>query len=386
MKIAILTQPLQTNYGGLLQAFALQRVLKGMGHEVLTINLHFRDLSFKIKAISILKRLAMHLFTNQSVIIRAWPTAKEKHLISSNTDHFIRNNIHTTQRIHSAIKVESLKKYRFEAYIVGSDQIWRPLYSPNLFNYFLDFVKETDHVKRIAYAASFGVSNWEFSDQQTIRCSLLAKRFNAISVREDSAVNLCKFHLGVEALHVLDPTMLLTKEDYVELVEKDRIPKSKGTLMTYVLDKAAWKNELIHQIADESKLKPFSVMPKEAFPKAGKKQIEDCIFPPVTEWIRGFMDAEFVVTDSFHGTVFAILFNKQFICMGNKDRGLTRMTSLLDKMELTDRLICEKDQSLKLHGLKAIDYNKVNQIIDREKIISIGFLEKALSQNKRSKE
>jgi exopolysaccharide biosynthesis predicted pyruvyltransferase EpsI len=175
--------------------------------------------------------------------------------------------------------------------------------------------------------------------------------------------------------------MLLTKEDYMELVVKDRIPKSKGTLMTYILDKAGWKNELIHQMADKVKLTPFSVMPNEAFSKAGKKHLEECIFPPVTEWIRGFMDAEFVITDSFHGTVFAILFNKQFLCLGNNDRGLTRMTSLLDKMELADRLICEEDKNKKLHELKAIDYQKVNQIIEREKIKSMDFLENALSQN-----
>jgi hypothetical protein len=381
MKIAILTQPLETNYGGLLQAFALQKVLKRMGHEVLTINMRFGNLSCKIKVISILKRLAIRLFTNKPMIIRAWPTAKEKNIISSNTNQFIRNNIDTTQRIHSAVKYNLVKKYRFEAYIVGSDQIWRPLYSPNLTNYFLDFVEKKENIKRIAYAASFGVNKWEFSDKQTTQCASLARRFNAISVREDSAVNLCKLHLGVDAIQVLDPTMLLTKEDYMELVVKDRIPKSKGTLMTYILDKAGWKNELIHQMADKVKLTPFSVMPNEAFSKAGKKHLEECIFPPVTEWIRGFMDAEFVITDSFHGTVFAILFNKQFLCLGNNDRGLTRMTSLLDKMELADRLICEEDKNKKLHELKAIDYQKVNQIIEREKIKSMDFLENALSQN-----
>lgn len=382
MKIAILTQPLDTNYGGLLQAFALQKVLKRMGHEVLIIDIHFKDLSLKIKTVSILKRLTLRLLKNKSIVIRAWPTAKEKDIIASNTNYFIRNNIDTTHRITSAVKYKLLKRYRFEAFIVGSDQIWRPVYSPNLTNYFLDFVKKNEDVKRIAYAASFGVSSWEFTEKQTNHCSLLAKRFNAISVREDSAVDLCKLHLGVKALHLLDPTMLLTKEDYIELVQKDSIAKSKGTLMTYILDKSVLKNEIIQQIASELKLNPFSVMPKATFPEVGKRHIEDCIFPRVTEWIRGFMDADFVVTDSFHGTVFAILFNKQFICIGNKDRGLTRMTSLLDKMGLSDRLIYVENKFINSYGLQEIDYQKVNQIIDREKINSIRFLESALSQNK----
>lgn len=381
MKIGILTQPLHTNYGGLLQAYALQTVLINRGHKVWTIDRRSKDPSLLIKILSIGKRVVLKTLFRKPIVIRAWPTTKEKQQIARHTNQFIKENIRTTETINRSKKLSILNKYQFEAYIVGSDQVWRPEYSPCLENYFLDFLKIENKVKRIAYAASFGVDHWEFSDKQTSQCNLLAKHFNAISVREDSAVKLCNEYLNVDAMHVLDPTMLLTKEDYIRLVEKDRIPKSKGTLMTYILDKAAWKNELVQHIADESKLKPFSVMPKEAFPKAGKKQLEDCIFPPVTEWIRGFMDAEFVVTDSFHGTVFAILFNKQFICMGNKDRGLTRMTSLLDKMELTDRLICEKDQSIKIPELIAIDYNKVNQIIDREKIISIGFLDKALSQN-----
>jgi hypothetical protein len=378
MKIAILTQPLKSNYGGLLQAFALQTALKIMGHEVLVVDNDFKKLPLIIKVISIIKRSIIRFFGDKNIIMRAWPTVNENNIITANTKSFIKNNIHTTEKIGSVVKYKTIKKYSFDAFIVGSDQIWRPKYSPNLSNYFLDFIKKNDNIKRIAYAASFGVDHWEFSKEQTFRCSELVKQFNAISVREDSAVKFCNRYFDVESTHVLDPTMLLKKEDYIALVERDGLGKSDGTLMTYVLDKIVWKKEIIQQISNELNLKPFSVLPNKTFSEVGRGNIEDCIYPPLTKWIRGFMDADFVVTDSFHGTVFAIIFNKQFICIGNKNRGLTRMVSLLTKVGLMDRLIIEKKECIKLSEYKSIDYEVVNQIIKLEKNKSINFLKNAL--------
>jgi polysaccharide pyruvyl transferase WcaK-like protein len=379
MKIGILTQPLNTNYGGLLQNYALQTVLKQMGHKVWTVDRPISEIPIFIKFLSITNRLLLRILYLKPTLIRIWPTDKEHNIIAHNTNRFIKENISTTKKIGSLKRYAPLKYYNFSAYIVGSDQVWRPKYLPCITNYFLDFIDIKDRLKRIAYAASFGVDNWEFSPKQTTQCASLAKKFDAISVREDSAVRLCKEYLEVDAIHVLDPTMLLKREDYIKLVEKDNIPKSEGTLLTYVLDKSAENAEIIKRLAKIIDLTPFSVMPEKTFSEVGKRYIEDCIFPPVTEWIRGFMDADYVVTDSFHGTVFSIIFNKPFISIGNTGRGLTRFTSLLKMFGLEKRLILSSDELTLEIITDIIDFDRINQIWDNEQQRAYKFLDKALN-------
>ena len=120
-------------------------------------------------------------------------------------------------------------QYRFDAYVVGSDQVWRPTYNlgDKLFDMYLAFA-DGQQVKRLSYAASFGVDKWEYSDDQTRICSELAKQFDAISVREKSGVKLCADNLGVDAIHVLDPTMLLDPSDYNKLIGKQISDKTTG--------------------------------------------------------------------------------------------------------------------------------------------------------------
>jgi exopolysaccharide biosynthesis predicted pyruvyltransferase EpsI len=378
-KIAILTQPLKTNYGGLLQAFALQFVLKKRGHNVLTIDIQTSDIPLRVKFFSIAKRLVLNIFCSKGELIRVWPNTNEQKQIAQHTNRFIKENIQTTDKIFSLENDAQTKKYSFDTYIVGSDQVWRPEYSACVTNYFLDFISNPmDNVKRIAYAASFGVDNWEFSIELTNQCATLIKNFDAISVREDSAVKLCEEYLGVDAIHVLDPTMLLSKEDYISLIEKDNIPKKAETLMTYVLDKSPQNSVIIQYVAKELDLSPFSVMPEKVFSEAGRKNLDACVFPPVTEWLRGFMDADYVITDSFHGTVFSIIFNKPFIAIANPGRGLTRFTSLLKLFDLEERLILSSDELTSEMIRKPIDFIRVNTVWKNERHFAFAFLDKSL--------
>lgn len=147
-------------------------------------------------------------------------------------------------------------------------------------------------------------------------------------------MELCRKFFGVNASHVLDPTMLLDVQDYVDLVKRADIPKSKGTLLCYILDETESTTDLISRLASETGLVPFR----------GNSRVEDWsaplaerIQPPVEQWLRGFMDAELVVTDSFHACVFSILFHKPFVVVGNKERGLARVKSLLKMFGLEER-------------------------------------------------
>ena len=378
MKIGIITLPFNANYGGLLQAYALQSVLKQMGHDVLTVNRLTRGMPLKMKVLSLGRRLILRLFFQKKVVVRTWPTAKEESITNQHTNRFITENIRTTELIGSERHFSRLEKYSFDAYVVGSDQVWRPKYSPCLNNHFLGFLGHNSKIKRISYAPSFGVENWEYTPKQTSECSLLAKKFVAISVREDSAVDLCKKHLGVDAVQALDPTLLVSKEEYVKLVENDNIPKLGGTLLTYVLDLTPEKKGIIQSVMDELNLVPVSVMPKSLFKEAGSRKLENCIFPPVTEWIRGFMDAEFVVTDSFHGTVFSIIFNKPFLAVGNSKRGMNRFASLLRMFDLEDRLILTADDMKRIKLNTPIDFGKVNLTLKNKQQQALSFLNNSL--------
>ena len=145
--------------------------------------------------------------------------------------------------------MQELNSMGFDAYIVGSDQCWRPRYSPAIQNYFLDFVANDCKAKRIAYAASFGVDHWEFTPEDTEKSKELLKKFDAISVREDSAIDLIKNNLGrTDAQHVLDPTMLLSPHQYKKIVDKEKIAPSPGNLKVYVLDKTPEKDNIVKML------------------------------------------------------------------------------------------------------------------------------------------
>lgn len=381
MKIGILTQPLHTNYGGLLQAFALQKVLSKSGHEVWTVDLPFRKKSKSQLIKEIVKNGIKKFILNRDVkhVIPFKPTIEQKKFISKHTNRFILENIRTTESIPTINEIAKLKKYNFEAYVVGSDQVWRPQYSPGIEAFFLDFLQNDPSPKKISYAASLGVDNWEFSAKQTRTCSRLAQSFNAISVREDSAQALCRKHLKTNAEHVLDPTLLLEKEEYITLVKRDEIADKPNSLMLYVLDKSPEKMEIARKVEQELGLTINQVMPESKLTGANSDKLDQCVYPPVTAWIKGFMDAKYVVTDSFHGTVFSIIFNKPFIAIGNKGRGLTRFTSLLKLLNLEKRLIVEPadfDRNL-IH--EEINYQVINQKINVEKERSMQFLSNLIS-------
>lgn len=369
MKIGILTQPLRTNYGGLLQNYALQQILIRAGFEAETIDWDepegFRQSLYRIK---IRARHALFPGRWPEPIYR--PSADEIAAIRRNTSYFVNKYIRHTEALTSGnMFAKQAKRGGYEAYVVGSDQCWRPCYNYYLPAMFLDFARDKK-VRRIAYAASFGTDKWEFSPQQTDICALLAKKFDLITVREDSGAGLCKRYLGADATHVLDPTMLLAKEDYIRLCEAENEPRAEGTLFHYILDPDDRKTSFVGKVAAETGLKAFQVMPKRFIGNHTREdmkcRIGDFVFPRVTAWLRAFMDAEMTIVDSFHGAVFSIIFNKPFWVIGNEKRGMARFTSLLKMFHLEDRLIDESELgNLDFH--KAIDWNEVNSILEEKR-------------------
>ncbi len=371
MKIGILTHPLETNYGGILQAFALQKVLRDMGHDVYTIDRHNRLSypSFFRHFLSFGKRNLLHYLKGKNVSTAWNPFISEKDFkyISNNTQKFIDKNIQLTDRIDSHQLREIDDKYLFDAYVVGSDQVWLPQYCPDSF---LSFVKR-DNVKRVAYAASCGKMSFMQIEGLKQQCIELAKKFDAISAREEQLSIDAQNVLGKEVVHVLDPTMLLRKEDYLEVIEKSS--SGEKELFSYVLDKTQFKKEVVNEISTMCKCHVINGNVEEYYVKKRNLDIEKCIFPTVDNWINGFNNAEYIITDSFHGTVFSIIFNKPFIVIGNKERGMGRFVSLLDMFGLKDRMVYSIEEA-KETILRPIDYERVNSILSERRRLSMKFL------------
>lgn len=370
MKIGILTQPLKLNYGGILQAFALQEVLKRMGHDVRTIHIMiYADEKVTLhRLVSYIKRLIQKYLLGKDV-----PTAfimgiskKEYFKRSVNINLFVDTHIRLTDKLESYSDLPKLASENFDAIIVGSDQVWVP---GNMPTYLLDFTEGWD-IKRISYAASFGHSDWRMNAEKTRLCSKYARSFDAISVREDSGVRLCKEYWNVDAVHVLDPTLLLNSEDYLSLVKVEN--ETEKTLFCYILDSDDLKKCIVANIAKVLCAKVVSTLNLN-------KGINDNsnILPSMDKWIGGIYNADFVITDSFHGTVFSLIFRKQFAVMGNPARGLSRIYSLLKLFGLEDRFIYKISQIPNLLQ-NEIDYTKIEPIIKKYKVDSLLFLHKSL--------
>ncbi len=376
MKIGVLALQLRYNFGGILQAYALQKTLKELGHNAVHIDQHrYVTLGAWYKKYPIyLKRALRKYLFGENLIVRADVAINNAtNTISTHTEQFINKYIN---RIFTK-DFSNITKENFDAFIVGSDQVWRPKYFfSKIENAYLDFAKDWD-IKRIAYAASFGTEDWEYTDEQTINCAALLKKFNAVSVRESSATVLCKEKFGAEALHVLDPTMLLEKEDYIKLFKETDTVQSNGNLFCYILDESTEKNTIISRISKEKEFTPFCVNSKYDNEEA---PLEERIQQPVEKWLRAFYDADFVITDSFHGCVFSIIFNKPFIVYGNRERGFARFESLLSLYELEDRLV-SSPYEVNIVLQAPIDWDRVNSIRKQMKEKSLSFLTKNLNLN-----
>ncbi len=376
MRIGILTLPLHTNYGGILQAYALQTVLERMGHTVEVFQHERpRTLSWKRKPFAYAKRLVKkYVLQQKHVHIREeeWWNTVAKPVISQFTQRFIDRNIH----LRPIDTFSEIRPTDYDAIVVGSDQVWRSIYFKPMFetsieNAYLGFA-EGWNLKRVAYAPSFGTDNWEYTAEETVNCGRLLKLFDAVSVREQSAVAICRENFGVDALHVLDPTMLLSAADYIRLFEQEHTPKSCGNLLCYVLDATPEKQQLIETIAGEKNLIPFKV---NSLVENRHAPVEQRVQPPIEQWLRGFHDADFVVTDSFHACAFSIIFRKQFVVYGNEGRGMARFHSLLSLFGLEDRLVYNLKQ---YRELPPIDYTTVEKRLVEMQYHSMSFLQSGL--------
>lgn len=363
MKIGIITLPLHYNYGGILQAYALQRYLRHLGHDVEHIEVKSNKylLPISVRYLVYLKRAILKYILRKDIIVfREKFIHDTNFLVTKYTSRFVKDNMN----VRYVNSFDEIQEYEYDAYVVGSDQIWRSEYicRNNNFAPFLDFAKDWQ-VKRIAYACSFAKDDWCYSRLATVNCKELLSKFDVVTVREKAAIALCKRYLDTKAELVIDPTMLLSQKDYDVLVDNANTRTCNGDLMCYVLDETMEKLQFIKEVASKRNLIAFNTNAKV---EKYSEKIFNRIQPPVEQWLRSFKEAELVITDSFHACVFSIIYNKPFICFGNQHRGNSRFISLLSMFGQGYRLLESFNSSI--ISPKAFEKPNINLKGYRDKI------------------
>lgn len=376
MKIGILTQPLHHNYGGIIQNWALQQVLRRMEHQPEMIFLTYGSRPNRVllaKRCLILAKclIKKYLLGKPNVYLYSIFVPTYNPSVPHYADDDFVRLIEKTKKITTEVDLAQLtKKRRYEAFIVGSDQVWREEYSPNILSYFLDFLPDSDSRKRISYAASFGKAQEYISADKMPECRRLLARFDAVSVREDEGVSIVRNDFGRKQVEkVLDPTLLLSADDYSAIIQPtDRL--TSPYIASYILDSSDDKTALLEQISVDYHL-PVNAIDIEVRAEG---------MATMSQWLANFADADFVVTDSFHGCVFSIIFGKPFIAIGNAERGLGRFQSLLGELGLNNRLIAGLNdyQIRKDKLLVPFDNEPVRARLDKLRQSSLQFLTDSL--------
>lgn len=346
MKIALLNLPLDNNYGGNLQRFAIMRTFQKMGYDITFLYCVPPAVTFPyIKApLVYLKRFILrYILMNKKIHIRQESyQLKENEKVLKDEVRFMKSHYKVSQIIYSKKDLIALANNEvFDCYIVGSDQVWRKSIAHEyaISTYFLDFLPNNFKGKRIALAASFGTDINELNESDITKLGTLYQKFDAISFRENSGLNLIKSYKwnGVKPISLIDPTFLINKSEYLNEIEKVKTVSLNGDIFCYILDYNFEKENIIRTLSNKLKMKSYIC------------NLQNSNNVSIEQWLRFFYEAKFIVTDSFHGVVFSIIFNKPFKLLINRKRGKARFDSLFEKLGINDT--------------EDIDWNKVNQNI-----------------------
>ncbi len=352
MNIGICTVHYVHNYGAMLQGYALKKVLEQMGHNVVMTDRRSNPLTqwsprpfFK----SSLKEMLLYPKYLYKWYLPVYVTKRGR---ENNFEKFL----------HTYLNDQPYNGEKLDAIIYGSDQIW------SKFEYGFDDIfwgiKDSNTDKRISYAASMGSLAISDNDEAYIKDAL--SRFSGVSVREK---NLQEFlnvhHLFYKQVElIIDPTFLLLKEEW-EKINPRRIVK-EPYLLFYDFQKDEGTTRIAHYLAEKKHLRIIRL--SDGVEHVNKEEGYMVTAGPI-EFISLFRNADFVVSSSFHGTAFSVIFNKPFYVrqIWNTDR----VKTLLDIMGLTDRFI-DKIDDVDIN--KSIEYNLVNQKIEQHRQNGLSFL------------
>ena len=362
---AIVTWTTYRNFGTCLQAYALQKAVQSLGYSSRIIDDAAIVAAYRKKRWSPLRTL-------RSI---PWLYPKRTEFVRKNRQAELEYDIFRSKHMaidHEWTYPEDLTG-RYDAYIAGSDQIWSPNVRFDGF-YYLDF---TDRQK-IAYAPSFGTA--DYPEDKAALVKPLLESFSALSVREEAGAEILRDKFSLDAKVVADPTMLLTKEDWENLLQKPLTHKDgKPYLLCYLLTYNKVYVDFVRKYCSDNglDLKLLVVSPELV------GIAEDEVYAGPLGFLEAVRGAETVMTDSFHGTIFSLLFQKDFHTFkrfkdGTSSSQNSRLENLLGKMGLTDRYISES--SLRLSD-RPIDYKEVGERVSQMRNDSLDYLREALGKD-----
>jgi len=326
MNIGIITFHSAHNYGAMLQAFALQKYIKN------NYNCNVKNINFNtdkdIKAYKIFKKhKKIHSYIWEILKFLHYSELKKRH---NSFELFLKNYIDTTERYSTYEKLIE-NPPQFDVYISGSDQVFSPK-GKELNAYYLNFGPK--HIKRIAYAPSFGYKT--VPDNMKKQISILLNRFNRLSAREISGCEIIKELTGKDVPNVVDPVFLLNPEHYHDIAKPVKI-KYKKYILCYSLVGIKKQTALAGKLKELTGLPIILLKPSASLPIKGIDKTIRSAGPLEFLWL--FENADFVVTDSFHGTAFSLVFKKNFFSAIAFPEKAERIYSILNEIELNDRII-----------------------------------------------
>ena len=341
------------NYGSGLTYFALNRFLHDLGYDVLMLE---------------------------------WPVHSKPAPISTNSSRELAKEYYQCSIQRTFSEYAELNKY-IDVFVVGSDQMWNWWDQKGMgYYYFLDFV-DKEHPK-VSISTSFGHEKYMAPNEAVEKQKSLLKSFSAVSVREKAGVSICKEFFDVNATQILDPVFLADKNYYYDLISEEKRPYDEAFLLCYILTPTKEKGEYLQRVAQQTGLRLVVCLDNQTSLEDNKKElgIEDVeLNVGIKKWLAFIRYADLIVTDSYHGTCFSILFDKNFFCIINQKRGASRFEALLELCGLQNRGINDIiDIENKLQE-GDIDYSKVYEKLSPEIEFSKKWIERSLSNAMRER-
>lgn len=391
MKIGIVTFVKCDNYGAELQAFALQWKLNSLGYYAEVINLEKRDIDMKHNPDVILGAIKQRLkkegiinalisIIRKSFEVRKRIKAEKKYQQKIQNKHklfeeFFDNKIKHSSHYYTLDGINNAQ-LNYDLYIAGSDQIWNYLHTDRLDVYFLMFANKF-HAKKISYAAS--ISIYDIPQKWRSKYKMYFENIDCISVRELHGADLVREYSNKTAEVVLDPTFLLSKDDWVREVAVD-VPVEGDYLLIYTLSGSSHIRKMAQDIAKRLHLKVVNIKSNYVDePNDGTIHFYE-VGP--AEWVGLWSKAKYIVTDSFHGTAFSINFNIPFTTLVNPTSMMnSRVLSILKIMNLESRIIYDSLNGVLKPSSLDIDFTAVNKTLNEWRRKSLFFLENALKDN-----
>lgn len=306
------------NFGAVLTAYSIQQYFLDRGKEYYILNYAYTNKNQKTKECENLRFAKKYLLLTQK-----FSNVSDLHILNSQTDNFV----------------------------VGSDQVFRYIYSKiNLDLYLLKFTEFSK--RRVAFSASYGISGYEADQNETYKTKKALKRFDYISVRESSGVDVSKKIFDVDSEHIIDPVFLVDKEKFDKFIETNSI-QYNNKIICYILDRNSKIDEEIDEFAKKVNLQ-VEFLSGENY--------------SVGQWLAAIKNCKYFITDSFHGSCFSLIYHKPFICLKNISRGAERFVSLEKTFGIKSNFISSIDELKNFEILeKEIDWDNFEKIISEEK-------------------